>query len=357
LSQFALNTLCRCVHQTVTVRQLSVGARVRTEGYPTDQDTWFPGYAWTILYCRVCRNHLGWHFTSTDPAIARRLRSNSNHTNNTFGFAALQPREGGTLLDRLNQLITVLRGQNNANADAAAAADNENRRAADIAAAMAMAAFLGNPEDHNINLNVPRSDPTNYEEEISMSEDSADVSDEDDDYYNEHSEDEEEGAHDNGRGEDDSENEADENNAHAHAQEEDEDANWTDATSDDDDMMFMTPRDDSIEAEVADTTVRDNSDVGMATSPSAVSGPDLSQLDVATAAPTALRESTQDTVTEGAMETVSPQRSQQQPQPVVDNAVIDPAQLTGEQFSDIMNDLLPPPPTQTQTEERVAEFW
>ena len=31
-------------------------------GLPTLKDSWFPGYAWSILSCR-CRNHLGWKFS------------------------------------------------------------------------------------------------------------------------------------------------------------------------------------------------------------------------------------------------------------------------------------------------------
>lgn len=57
------------VHQTVTVRQLVSGALVRGDGSPpTAQDSWFPGYEWTILYCRSCYNHLGWHFTRSEEA-------------------------------------------------------------------------------------------------------------------------------------------------------------------------------------------------------------------------------------------------------------------------------------------------
>ncbi|GMI15177.1 hypothetical protein TrVE_jg7584 [Triparma verrucosa] len=49
------------VHQTVTVRR--VENVVVEASLPTLADTWFPGYAWTITYCRVCGDHLGWKFT------------------------------------------------------------------------------------------------------------------------------------------------------------------------------------------------------------------------------------------------------------------------------------------------------
>jgi hypothetical protein len=27
------------------------------------EDSWFPGYCWTIAYCAACYAHLGWKFT------------------------------------------------------------------------------------------------------------------------------------------------------------------------------------------------------------------------------------------------------------------------------------------------------
>lgn len=31
---------------------------------PTEQFTWFPGYAWEIIICSQCRMHLGWKYSS-----------------------------------------------------------------------------------------------------------------------------------------------------------------------------------------------------------------------------------------------------------------------------------------------------
>lgn len=31
-------------------------------GRDTEQDSWFPGYAWTPAFCVFCGNHLGWHY-------------------------------------------------------------------------------------------------------------------------------------------------------------------------------------------------------------------------------------------------------------------------------------------------------
>ena len=32
-------------------------------GEPTPEQSWFPGYSWTIIYCQRCLFHLGWRFT------------------------------------------------------------------------------------------------------------------------------------------------------------------------------------------------------------------------------------------------------------------------------------------------------
>jgi len=45
------------VHQTVTLRE-SMHSAVLLYGSPETKDSWFPGYAWTITYCRSCFQHL-----------------------------------------------------------------------------------------------------------------------------------------------------------------------------------------------------------------------------------------------------------------------------------------------------------
>jgi hypothetical protein len=35
-------------------------------GEPIDQDTWFPGYAWSFAICMQCQQHLGWWYGGKD---------------------------------------------------------------------------------------------------------------------------------------------------------------------------------------------------------------------------------------------------------------------------------------------------
>ena len=49
------------VHQTVTLRKVDNHAVVCIGG-PETKDSWFPGYSWTIAYCSICSDHLGWKF-------------------------------------------------------------------------------------------------------------------------------------------------------------------------------------------------------------------------------------------------------------------------------------------------------
>eukprot|EP00887_Chlorella_sp_A99_P001237 scaffold14.g1237.t1 len=46
------------VYHVVTVDR----AECELAGEATEQDTWFPGFAWACAYCSRCNNHLGWHF-------------------------------------------------------------------------------------------------------------------------------------------------------------------------------------------------------------------------------------------------------------------------------------------------------
>ena len=61
------------VHDVLTVRRLALDdtrAVVALVGAASEENSWFPGYAWTIVSCAHCDNHLGWRFT----AVRRHLR-------------------------------------------------------------------------------------------------------------------------------------------------------------------------------------------------------------------------------------------------------------------------------------------
>lgn len=55
------------IHQTVTVREVGEQTLMYA-GNPETKDSWFPGYAWTIAYCRYCFSHIGWKFQSVSPS-------------------------------------------------------------------------------------------------------------------------------------------------------------------------------------------------------------------------------------------------------------------------------------------------
>lgn len=42
---------------------------ITLEGSPQTESSWFPGFAWTVAYCRACWHHLGWRFTAVQPGL------------------------------------------------------------------------------------------------------------------------------------------------------------------------------------------------------------------------------------------------------------------------------------------------
>eukprot|EP01090_Pellita_catalonica_P018711 TRINITY_DN6129_c0_g1_i1.p1 TRINITY_DN6129_c0_g1~~TRINITY_DN6129_c0_g1_i1.p1 ORF type:complete len:403 (-),score=36.33 TRINITY_DN6129_c0_g1_i1:43-1221(-) len=54
------------IHQTITLMKKK-GNSIAKQGLPCEKDSWFPGYAWTIIICSVCQKFLGWCFTSVKP--------------------------------------------------------------------------------------------------------------------------------------------------------------------------------------------------------------------------------------------------------------------------------------------------
>ena len=58
------------VHDMFTVGRV-IPSAVALEGSPETAHSWFPGYAWTVAYCRRCFNHLGWRFSPALPPGVR----------------------------------------------------------------------------------------------------------------------------------------------------------------------------------------------------------------------------------------------------------------------------------------------
>mmetsp|Transcript_36850 Transcript_36850/g.57915 ORF Transcript_36850/g.57915 Transcript_36850/m.57915 type:complete len:145 (-) Transcript_36850:109-543(-) len=58
-----------CIHQLITVKQIS---SVKLVGRRCAEDSWFPGYSWTILNCGNCGGHVGWRFTADEKELRPR---------------------------------------------------------------------------------------------------------------------------------------------------------------------------------------------------------------------------------------------------------------------------------------------
>jgi cereblon len=41
-------------------------------GGVTAEFSWFPGYAWRVVYCSGCLSHLGWHYTAVTADVSPR---------------------------------------------------------------------------------------------------------------------------------------------------------------------------------------------------------------------------------------------------------------------------------------------
>lgn len=74
------------VHQTLTVRKLLSSSAIRLSGRPSTQDTWFPGYAWTIMSCSRCYSHLGWRYTWVGTDADESISTDSRGSNDDEDF-------------------------------------------------------------------------------------------------------------------------------------------------------------------------------------------------------------------------------------------------------------------------------
>ena len=79
----------RVVHPTLTVRCLLDEGSVIVRDRPTLRDSWFPGFAWSIVHCERCFGHLGWRFTAASPAPA----GPSHHHNPNLAVLSVRDSE------------------------------------------------------------------------------------------------------------------------------------------------------------------------------------------------------------------------------------------------------------------------
>ena len=70
------------IHQVVTLRRIDE-EEIILQGPPSTENSYFPGYSWTITYCQGCGSLLGWKFNWVGPA---RQTVERNKPNSFFGF-------------------------------------------------------------------------------------------------------------------------------------------------------------------------------------------------------------------------------------------------------------------------------
>ncbi|XP_004536619.1 protein cereblon homolog [Ceratitis capitata] len=56
------------IHETNTVYQLLPDA-ITYSGQPSAEFSWFPGYEWHIIVCKICSRHIGWKFKALEPNL------------------------------------------------------------------------------------------------------------------------------------------------------------------------------------------------------------------------------------------------------------------------------------------------
>lgn len=54
------------IHETVTVKRMERTSVILDNSPPSTEQSWFPGYAWTIMYCAGCFGHIGWKYNAVD---------------------------------------------------------------------------------------------------------------------------------------------------------------------------------------------------------------------------------------------------------------------------------------------------
>ncbi|XP_065372281.1 protein cereblon [Calliphora vicina] len=56
------------IHETNTLYQVN-RQNILYSGLPSTEYSWFPGYQWHIIVCKICKHHLGWEFKAVEPNL------------------------------------------------------------------------------------------------------------------------------------------------------------------------------------------------------------------------------------------------------------------------------------------------
>ncbi|XP_023302146.2 protein cereblon [Lucilia cuprina] len=56
------------IHETNTFYQVN-RQNILYSGSPSSEFSWFPGYQWHIIVCKICKHHLGWEFKAIEPNL------------------------------------------------------------------------------------------------------------------------------------------------------------------------------------------------------------------------------------------------------------------------------------------------
>lgn len=64
------HTVFNPVGQLFTILCFKDAPGAGTQGQPSSDFTWFPGYRWSVAACRGCDVHIGWRFDGADVFFA-----------------------------------------------------------------------------------------------------------------------------------------------------------------------------------------------------------------------------------------------------------------------------------------------
>ncbi|XP_017481448.1 PREDICTED: protein cereblon homolog isoform X3 [Rhagoletis zephyria] len=85
------------IHETNTVYQLLPDA-ITYSGQSSSKFSWFPGYEWHIIVCKICSRHIGWKFKALEPNLVPK---------SFFGISSSSVRIGSPTPGNTNERAAV----------------------------------------------------------------------------------------------------------------------------------------------------------------------------------------------------------------------------------------------------------